>query len=155
EGGDFSRRTPTAAIQGRDSLLRHSGLAQAGVTGLVTKHLSWISECAADERRLRASLRQSPAACASVDLHEQETIAKAIFGKTIRQEPNTIHDGGPQIRGAWYEDDRSGTSVTMKSYGRVSDEQPEGSQGLGICPRPRRRIAAAQYDGADIGLRRH
>src|SRR5215831_2619292 len=31
---------PTAALQGRDSLLRHSGLAQAGVTGLVTKHLS-------------------------------------------------------------------------------------------------------------------
>jgi len=36
---------------------------------------------------------QSPAACASVDLHDQETIAKAIFGKTIRQEPDIIPEG--------------------------------------------------------------
>ena len=73
---------------------------------------------------------QSPAACASADLHDQETIAKAIFGKTIRQEPDTIPDGGPQIRGAWYGDDRSGEGVTMKGYGKVSEEQQKAISGL-------------------------
>ena len=99
---------PTAALQGRDSLLRHSGLAQAGVSGLVTKHLSPDFRARSGCVVFARLYGQSLAACASADLHDQETIAKAIFGKTIRQEPDTIPDGGPQIRGAWYGDDRSG-----------------------------------------------
>jgi hypothetical protein len=53
---------------------------------------------------------QSPAACASVDLHDQETIAKAIFGKTIRQEPDTIPDEGRK-----YAEPGMGTTVPARA----------------------------------------
>src|SRR5215471_14059374 len=37
---------------------------------------------------------------------------------------------GHKCRGAWYGDDRSGEGVTMKSYGKVSEEQQKAISGL-------------------------
>ena len=53
-----------------------------------------ISKRAADERRVRAPLRTVTRGMRKRGPHDQETIAKAIFGKTIRQEPDTIPDEG-------------------------------------------------------------
>jgi len=66
--------------------------------------------------------------CVSVGLHERDPIAKAIFGKTMRQTSDTLNDGERQIR--WSPATVPVGGVAMKSYGRVSEEQQKAISGL-------------------------
>src|SRR5215471_15022624 len=55
-------------------------------------------------------------------------IAKAIFGKTMRQAVDTLPDGKPQIR--WSQATVPVRGVAMKRCGRVSEEQQKAFSGL-------------------------